>query len=208
MNPLNTRRRIFSFLFILLVGFLLGISIPKTTHVNLTQETSIVASTTAPSGSPANSLSGISIFVSGIGDKTAAAFITKDLVEIVSEGGLPVETSIHSSVSVVDLNTDGIPEYIVNNIFIGSDFSGGATGNEAIYVYGKIDQNWKRIGTIAGSFSIEKVVKNKTSAEFPAITSVWSLGGNEIVNYHYQWDKDKKEYILASQEKTYTSTKG
>ena len=97
----------------------------------------------------------------------------------------------------VDLNSDGVAEFIIFPDWICGD-DRGASGNGPIYVFEKTEENWKKIGDLEGN--IHFIEKNKTN-EYHDISIYWHLGGGSGINKLYQWDKSVLSYILKESKK-------
>lgn len=101
----------------------------------------------------------------------------------------------------VDLNEDGVSEYI---IFPGGFYSGeerimemrGVGGNGDILIYGFINQKWELIGSLSGNTSIKESNINSTKGYSNLITDI-HMGYHEL--YIYEWAWNGKEYELIDE---------
>jgi len=111
----------------------------------------------------------------------------------------PTDTDCISSESI-DLNTDGTEEFIIfPGWFCGGTEIRGASGAGPIYVFQKINQEWKIIGKLEGS--IVNIEANKTGGYYD-ITTFWPLGASSAIIYSYQWEETILSYELKKSEQT------
>lgn len=98
----------------------------------------------------------------------------------------------------VDLNNDTIEEFIIFPYW----FCGGIRGaaeNGPIYIFQKINEDWKNIGRLDGNkIDIEK---SKTNGYYDIETFMHLGAGSAIVN-SYQWEESILSYELKKSEET------
>lgn len=116
--------------------------------------------------------------------------------DILSENpSAPIATPrITFKLNLVDLNSDGTNEYVVEEVTVDGRFMGGASGNEQKYVYQYKNSIWQKVGTIEGNdYSL---LETKTGG-YKDITSSWHNSASSYTTTIYKWDAAKAEYISA-----------
>lgn len=100
----------------------------------------------------------------------------------------------------IDINGDGIGEFIISPQFICKKSTRGASGNGDIYVYQKSDNAWKQIAVMIGN---RYVINDLLFNGYAEITTYFHLSADSGGMYIYHWDEN--HYILFTR-KEYSST--
>jgi len=98
----------------------------------------------------------------------------------------------------VDLNNDRSAEYIIFPYWFCGDIR-GAQGNGPIYIFQKINGEWKVIGRLDGN--IINIEPKKTSGYYDIIT-FWHIGADSAVVNSYQWQESIFGYKLKESKET------
>jgi hypothetical protein len=101
----------------------------------------------------------------------------------------------------IDLNTDGIEEFIIfPGWFCESGIEiRGASGGGPIYIFQKVNEEWKIIGKLKGSMI--NIETGKTGGYYD-LTTFWPLGAGSAIIYFYQWEENILSYELKKSEET------
>lgn len=91
----------------------------------------------------------------------------------------------------VDLNGDGIKEFIVTPETTCGEIIRGASNNGPILVYQKINNLWTNIGGLGGNMYAVKLEK---SNDYRKIVTYWHLSAFSGTITYYEWNKDKLSY--------------
>jgi hypothetical protein len=88
--------------------------------------------------------------------------------------------------SSLDLNNDGIKEFIIEPSEICGYFVGGASGNRKFYAVQKLGNDWKQIGDFGGN--TYNVKSKKTNGYYNIITYAHLSSASGMLTY-YEWDR-------------------
>jgi hypothetical protein len=97
----------------------------------------------------------------------------------------------------VDLNDDGIKEFIVSPLVFCGESIIGATGNGPIWIYQKLDGGWEAIeGLVMEGNTI--VVKEEKTNGYHDLVTYWHLSAVSGIITLYRWDESSSSYSAES----------